>query len=85
MLDGCGGRALSGARSRGGTGHERRQRPTHLHHSPQEKLDAFPRVFVPFCVIVNTLGHLMNDEGLPGAERLVEDVMGLWRLVRAAA
>ena len=26
----------------------------------------------------------MNDEGPPGAERLIEDVMGLWRLVRAA-
>ena len=27
----------------------------------------------------------MSDEGPPSAERLIEDVMGLWRLVRAAA
>jgi MarR family transcriptional regulator, organic hydroperoxide resistance regulator len=27
----------------------------------------------------------MKDEGPPGPERLIEDVMGLWRLVRAAA
>ena len=26
----------------------------------------------------------MKDEGPPGPERLIEDVMGLWRLVRAA-
>jgi DNA-binding MarR family transcriptional regulator len=36
-------------------------------------------------VIVNILGPFMKDEGPPGPERLIEDVMGLWRLVRAAA
>jgi DNA-binding MarR family transcriptional regulator len=36
-------------------------------------------------VIINILERSMNDEGPPGAERLIEDVMGLWRLVRAAA
>jgi MarR family transcriptional regulator, organic hydroperoxide resistance regulator len=35
--------------------------------------------------MIKILEHLMNDEGPPGAERLIEDVMGLWRLVRAAA
>ena len=46
----------------------------------EDTLDVFPRVFVPFCVIIK-----MKDEGPPGPERLIEDVMGLWRLVRAAA
>jgi DNA-binding MarR family transcriptional regulator len=35
--------------------------------------------------MIKILEHLMNDEGPPGAEWLIEDFMGLWRLVRAAA
>jgi DNA-binding MarR family transcriptional regulator len=35
--------------------------------------------------MIKIMEHRMSDEGPPNAERLVEDVLGLWRLLRAAA